>query len=70
MDTGVKTGQALAEDDEGYAHGIVRLETRLIEYDEQLDQTIIDLGKELIQHANAVEPELRNLVFTLLNGVG
>ncbi|MBC7395926.1 MAG: PilZ domain-containing protein [Bdellovibrionales bacterium] len=70
MDTGVKTGEALAEDDEGYAHGIVRLETRLIEYDETRDQTIIDLGKELIQHAHAVGPELRNLVSTLLKGVG
>jgi hypothetical protein len=50
-DSGVRTGKALAEADEGYAHGIVRLETRLIQYDQQPDRKLIEAVRDLIQAA-------------------
>ena len=68
MDTGVKTGQALSEDEEGYAHGIVRLETRLIEYDDHPDLRMIEAARELVSHA-PIDDALKSLVLNHLNGV-
>jgi hypothetical protein len=68
-DSGVQTGQALAEADEGYAHGIVRLETRLIEYDPMIDRSLVRAARELVEHAPIDNPELKNLVLNHLNGV-
>jgi hypothetical protein len=68
-DTGVQTGQALAEAEEGYAHGIVRLETRLIEYDPMVDRSLVRAARELVEHAPIENPELKNIVLTHLKGV-
>jgi hypothetical protein len=68
-DSGVQTGQALAEADEGYAHGIVRLETRLIEYDPMIDRSLVRAARELVEHAPIDNPELKSLVLNHLNGV-
>jgi hypothetical protein len=68
-DTGVQTGQALAEDEEGYAHGIVRLETRLIEYDQRPDLTLVNAAKELLNHAPIDRMEIKDKVLSHLNGV-
>jgi hypothetical protein len=68
-DSGVQTGQALAEADEGSAHGIVRLETRLIEYDPMIDRTLVRTARELVEHAPIDNPELKSLVLNHLNGV-
>ncbi len=68
LEEGLRTGRAVEEDDEGYAHGIVRLETRLIEYDAHPDHTLIETAKELIKFASAVPENLRNLVLTQLKG--
>jgi len=69
LDSGVQTGQSLAEADEGYAHGIVRLETRLIEYDPMIDRSLVRAAKELVEHAPIDNAELKSLVLTHLNGV-
>ena len=58
-DTGVRTGRAVAEDEEGYAHGIVQLETRLIEYDEHVDRRLIESALELMQNAPIEKTELK-----------
>jgi hypothetical protein len=68
-DSGVQTGQALAEADEGYSHGIVRLETRLIEYDSMIDRTLVRAARDLVAHAPIDNPELKSLVLNHLNGV-
>ncbi|MBU6154988.1 MAG: PilZ domain-containing protein [Bdellovibrionales bacterium] len=68
-DSGVQTGQALAEADEGYTHGIVRLETRLIEYDPMIDRSLVRAAKDLVEHAPIDNPELKTLVLTHLSGV-
>ncbi|NDF14526.1 hypothetical protein EB061_04300 [bacterium] len=68
-DSGVTTGRSMAEDEEGYAHGIVRLETRLIEYDPQVDRNFIEFAKNLLEHAMIERSELKNLMYSHLNGV-
>ena len=68
-DGGIQTGQSLAEDEEGYAHGIVRLETRLIEYDAHPDQTLLNVAKELVGHAPIHNQEVKQLVLSHINGV-
>jgi hypothetical protein len=67
--SGVTTGRSMAEDEEGYAHGIVRLETRLIEYDPQVDKNFVEFTKNLIHHARIDRGDLKNLMFSHLNGV-
>ena len=69
IDSGVKTGQTLAEDEEGYAHGIVKLETRMVEYDLQADKRLIDSAKEIVMHAPIADVQLKTLVISHLNGV-
>lgn len=64
---GVRTGQAVAEDDGGYAHGIVRLETRLIEYHPILDFTLIDTARELVRSAPFGDSVQRERVLGHLN---
>ena len=68
-DSGVQTGRSLAEAEDGYAHGIVRLETRLIEYHPSIDRSLITAAKELVEHAPIENPDLKNIVLTHLNGV-
>lgn len=69
MDSGVKTGQALSEDEEGFSHGIVKLETRLIEYDEMPDLRLIETARALVAHAPLEDEPLKKLVLNHLNGV-
>lgn len=69
LDSGVKTGQTLAEDEEGYAHGLVRLETRLIEYDAIPNQSIIRAAKDLVSFASIDDQSLKQLILSHLNGV-
>ena len=64
----VRTGRSLAEDEEGYAHGIVRLETRLLNYDEQIDQRMIETSMELIRSAPLKEESIRQLLIAHLQG--
>ena len=68
QEEGLQTGQALAEDDEGYAHGLVRLETRLIEYDEHPDRRFAEMAIELIRNSPVSEVALKNMITTQLNG--
>ena len=69
IEGGVKTGETAAEDDEGYAHGIVRLETRLIDYDAIPDRRLIEMAIELIEHATITQTELKALTLNQLRGV-
>jgi hypothetical protein len=69
IEDGVKTGQTVAEDEEGYAHGIVRLETRLIDYDAMPDRRLIETAIELIEHAAISQIELKKLTLNQLRGV-
>ena len=62
MDSGLKTGQSLSEDEEGYAHGIVRLETRLIEFDHQPDLRLIETAREVVRHAPISDLNLKTLI--------
>ncbi len=72
-ETGVQTGQTLAEADEGYSHGVVRIETRLIEYDARVDFGLIRAAQELVRHAPIGDAELKQMVLSQLisqlNGV-
>ncbi len=68
-DSGVTTGRSMAEDEEGYAHGIVRLETRLIEYDPQVDKNFVEFARSLIEHARLERGDLKELIYSHLNGV-
>ena len=69
MDSGLKTGQSLSEDEEGYAHGIVRLETRLIEYDHHPDMRLIETARELVKHAPIFDPTLKTLISNQLTTI-
>jgi hypothetical protein len=68
QDGAVRTGRALAEDEEGYAHGIVRVETRLIDYDPQADHRLIETAIELIKSAAIKEESTRQLILNHLKG--
>lgn len=65
----VKTGRSIAEDDEGYAHGIVRLETRMLNHDEQPDRRLIEVAMELVRSAPFKEESIRHLLLNHLQGV-
>ena len=68
QETSVQTGRALAEDDEGYAHGIVRVETRLIDYDPQVDRRLIETAVKLVKKAPIKEESTRQLILNHLQG--
>ena len=68
-DSGIQTGQALSEADEGYSHGIVRIETRLIEYDASVNRSMLKAARELLERAPIESPELKQTVLSHLNGV-
>jgi len=68
QDQAVRTGRALAEDEEGYAHGIVRVETRLIDYDPQADKRLIETSIELVKNAAIKEESTRQLILNHLQG--
>jgi hypothetical protein len=68
-ESGVQTGQALSEADEGYSHGIMRIETRLIEFDSSVDRSLLKAARELLEHAPIESLELKNIVLSHLNGV-
>ncbi len=68
QDAAVRTGCALAEDEDGYAQGIVRVETRLIDYDAQADRRLIETAVELIKCAPIKEESTRQLILNHLQG--
>jgi len=67
-DDGIRTGQAVAEDDGGYAHGIVRLETRLIEYHPVLDKTLMETAISLVKSAPFANETHRERMLAHLEG--
>ena len=69
LDSGIKTGQAVAEDEEGYAHGIVRLETRLIDYNETVDRRLLETAIELIEHAPIKDAALKTMLMSQLKSI-
>lgn len=68
QETSVRTGRALAEDEEGYAHGIVRVETRMIDYDAHPDHRLMETALELIKDAAIKEESTRQLILNHLQG--
>ncbi len=68
FDDGIRTGQAVAEDDGGYAHGIVRLETRLIEYHPVADKTLIETAVGLVKSAPFADEMHRQRMLSQLEG--
>jgi hypothetical protein len=70
IESGVSTGKSVAEDEEGYAHGIVRLETRLIDYDQIPDRKLIETAIALVEHAAlTAHPELKAMALNHLKGI-
>jgi hypothetical protein len=69
LDTGIRTGKTMAEDEEGYAHGIVRLETRLIEHDERFNTSLLRWVERLVECSEAIASPLKNLVLSQLKGI-
>ena len=67
-ESSVRSGRALAEDEEGYAQGIVRVETRLIDYDPQVDHRLIETAIELVKSASIKEESTRQLILNHLQG--
>lgn len=47
----MQTGRTVAEDEEGYAHGLVQLETRMIEFDATPDQRLVDNARLILEAA-------------------
>jgi hypothetical protein len=60
-DDELQTGHAVAEDEEGYAHGLVRLETRMIDYDPAPNMRLVESAKEILKaalaHQRIADPE-------------
>ena len=52
-DDEMQTGRTVAEDEEGYSHGLVQLETRMIDYDATPDQRLIESAKTVLESAIA-----------------
>lgn len=50
-DDEIQTGRTVAEDEEGYAHGLVQLETRMIDYDATPNQRLVDSARALLESA-------------------
>jgi hypothetical protein len=50
-DEEMQTGRTVAEDEEGYAHGLVQLETRMIDYDPTPNQLLIESARALLESA-------------------
>ena len=70
FENGISTGKSVAEDEEGYAHGIVRLETRLIDYDQTPDRKLIETAIALIDHAAiAAHADLKAMTLNHLKGI-
>lgn len=67
-DAGLSSGESVAEDDEGYAHGIVRLETRLLDHDERVDYKLLETARDFINHAEVVDQSLRSLMKHQIEG--
>ena len=59
---GLRTGRALAEDDEGQIHGVVRLETRLMDYDDAPNPMMLETARELFESAAVLGPELKGFL--------
>jgi hypothetical protein len=64
----VRTGKTMAEDEGGYAHGIVRLETKMINFDAQVDLRLMETAMELIQHTPFKEEFARQFILEHLRG--
>jgi hypothetical protein len=69
LEAGIHTGKTMAEDEEGYAHGIVRLETRLLEEDEKIDVQLVRWVEKMVENCELLKPELKNLVLSHLKGI-
>ena len=69
LESGISTGKTMAEDEEGYAHGIVRLETRLIDYDPVPDRKLLETAIALMEHAPITHPELKTMALNHLKGI-
>jgi hypothetical protein len=69
MDTGIRTGKTMAEDEEGYAHGIVRLETRMVDQDVHINGALIRWVETLVENTSALPDDLKNLVLSQLKGI-
>jgi hypothetical protein len=70
IETGLTTGKSVAEDEEGYAHGIVRLETRLIEYDPHPARKLVETAIAMIEHATLTQhTDLRVMALNHLKGI-
>ncbi len=67
-ETGVRTGKAVAEDEEGFARGVIRLETRLLEFDPKLDLRFAETAVALLNEANQVEVTLRENIRKQIEG--
>lgn len=65
---GLHTGKSVAEDDFGSSSGVVRLETRLLDYDRKPDQRILDLAKEFLEHATILELKLKTEMLAPIQG--
>ena len=61
-------GPNVAEDAEGYAHGIVRLETRLLEYDQKVDHRLLETARDFIGFANVVDEPVRKMMKHQIEG--
>lgn len=51
VDDEIQTGRTAAQDEEGYAHGLVQLETRLIDYDATPDQRLVETARLILKSA-------------------
>ncbi len=55
---GLRTGRTVAEDEEQGSSLVVRLETRMVEFDAEIDQSLLDATREFVKAASALKPDL------------
>lgn len=61
---GITTGKAAAEDEQSVNIGIIRLETRLLEYDRKPDQRILELAYEALNATQVLERDIQQNILT------
>jgi hypothetical protein len=64
----VRSGQSLAEDDQSAVHGVVRLETRLLDFDESPDRRLLETARDFIKNVEAVAEPFKKLMTHHIEG--
>jgi len=62
LDRGLLTGRTVAESEESFSSGVVRLETKFIEWDTQVDSGLSKIAHDLVESSGTVEANIRSKI--------